>query len=62
MARYRFAELRREWNRKAKSESQIRDYQALKEEARITHSISGHRRIEMRAYEAKSGHTEALEF
>ncbi len=65
MSRYRFAELRRNWNRNAKPEHKIVDasgYTALKEEARQRHAETGCRRIEMRAYECKHGYAMTFDF
>jgi len=67
LGRYRFAELRRAWNREAKSRYKIpvwdkEAYSALKEEAVERMCCSGQRHLEMPSYQAKDGCTHVFEF
>ena len=65
MAKYRTAELRREWNRVAEPAHKITTrsgYDALRWECQRTHAETGRREIEMPEYQSKSGHTELFRF
>ena len=62
--RYRFAQLRREWNRLASKEHQIDDYgyEGLKEYAARRHASTGHRRLEIGSHQSEDGWPHTLEF
>jgi hypothetical protein len=63
--RYRFAELRREWNRNAKPGHKIAGesgYEALKSEARTAHEMNGRREFEMSGFQTKTGNPVLLQF
>lgn len=60
--KYRFAEARKYWNACAQKEHKITNYEAFKEECRQRVAETGHRSIEMKAHESKSGNPIVIDF
>jgi len=65
MGRFRFAQLRKDWNLAAKAPYLVitkECYEGLKDYARTRNAETGQRRVEMLAYQAKNGTTQCFDF